>query len=77
MTFRVIDRETGREVSESVKDEIARKNGLMWMDIDQFYCGEDGDLLLMDDCGNYAICDSERFIVEVLDGDSEECIRNQ
>lgn len=39
----------------------------MWMDIDQFYCSEDGALLLMDDCGNYAICDSERFIVEVLD----------
>lgn len=35
----------------------------MTMDIDQFFVGEDGALVLVDDCGNIAYCDTKRFKV--------------
>ena len=34
------------------------------MDIDQFFVGEDGSLVLADDCGNITYCDTKRFKVE-------------
>ena len=33
------------------------------MDIDQFFVGEDGSLILVDDCGNSVYCDAIRFKV--------------
>lgn len=63
MTFKVIDSKTGKEPTSRVIDNIARKGGLMTMDIDQFFVGEDGSLVLADDCGNITYCDSERFKV--------------
>lgn len=65
MTFKVIDAKTGKEPTSRVIDNIARKGGLMTMDIDQFFVGEDGSLVLADDCGNMTYCDSERFKVVV------------
>lgn len=44
-------------------DNIAKKGGLMRMDIDQFFVGEDGSLVLTDDCGNMTYCDMKRFKV--------------
>ena len=41
MTFTVIDKETGREVSERVIREIAKNGGLMEFDIDQFAVTEE------------------------------------
>ena len=35
----------------------------MFMDIDQFFVGEDGSLVLADDCGNITYCDATRFKV--------------
>ena len=35
----------------------------MRMDIDQFFVGEDGSLILVDDCGNSVYCDAIRFKV--------------
>lgn len=58
--FKVIDIATGREVSSEKIDKIAKENGLMDMDIDQFFIGEDGQLVLADDCGNIAYCDMEK-----------------
>jgi len=63
MTFKVIDAKTGKEPTSRVIDNIARKGGLMTMDIDQFFVGEDGSLVLVDDCRNMTYCDSERFKV--------------
>lgn len=63
MTFHVIDIKTGKEPTSRVIDNIAKKGGLMKMDIDQFYVGEDGSLVLADDCGNMTYCDTERFKV--------------
>lgn len=69
MTFHVIDTKTGKEPTSRVIDNIAKKGGLMEMDIDQFYVGEDGSLVLADDCGNMTYCDTERFKVVI---ESEE-----
>ncbi len=64
LKFKVIDIKTGKEVSAEKIGEIAKENGLMEMDIDQFYIGEDGTLILRDDCGNTVICDRGQFLVE-------------
>ena len=63
MTFKVIETLTGKEPTDEVINDIAIKGGLMEMDIDQFYVGEDGSLVLVDDCGNMTYCDTERFKV--------------
>ena len=64
MTFKVIDTKTGKEPTYRVIHNIAKKGGLMTMDIDQFFVGEDGSLVLADDCGNITYCDAKRFKVE-------------
>ena len=64
MTFRIIDRKTGREPTQRVIDNIAKKQGLMLADIDQFAVCEDGLIILLDDCGRVAYCDMKRFEVE-------------
>lgn len=67
--FTAIDTETGREVSAGKIGEIARAKGLVETDIDQFYTGESGLLILMDDCGHVAYCDKEKLkIMPVLKG---------
>ena len=64
MTFKVIDTKTGKEPTGRVIYNIAKRGNLMTMDIDQFYVGEDGSLVLADDCGNITYCDTKRFKVE-------------
>lgn len=63
MTFKVIDTLTGKEPTDRIINDIAKKGGLMIADIDQFFVGEDGSLVLADDCGNMTYCDMERFKV--------------
>lgn len=67
MTFKVIDTKTGKEPTERVIDNIAKKGGLMTMDIDQFFVGEDGEIVLADDCGSVTYLDRERFVIKVDD----------
>lgn len=71
MTFRIIDRKTGREPTQRVIDNIAKKQGLMLADIDQFAVCEDGQIILLDDCGRVAYCDTERFEVVEVNADDE------
>ena len=71
MTFKVIDIKTGKEPTNRVIDNIAKKGGLMRMDIDQFFVGEDGSLVLVDDCGNMTYCDMKRFKVVAESEDKE------
>ena len=59
--FKVIDSRTGKEPTERVLNNIAKKGGLIIPDIDQFFVGEDGSLILADDCGNMTYCDITRF----------------
>ena len=61
LKFKVIDIRTGKEVSAEKINEIAKESGLMDMDIDQFFIGEDGQLVLADNCGKIAYCDTEKL----------------
>ena len=65
MTFTVIDKETGREVSEWVIRKIAKNGGLIEFDIDQFAVTEDGSLILLDDCGNCTYCAQDAFQIRI------------
>ncbi len=60
--FRVIDPETGRypDLEEVARDE-GWATGLVYCDMNQFYIGEDGSLVLADDCGNIAEVPEGRF----------------
>ena len=72
MTFKVIDKKTEKEPTYRVIYNIAKKGGLMTMDIDQFFVGEDGSLVLADDCGNMTYCDTNRFRIEPQESEEEE-----
>lgn len=71
MTFKVIDTKTGKEPTQRVIYNIAKKGGLMTMDIDQFFVGEDGSLVLADECGNMTYCDINRFRIETQESEEE------
>ena len=71
MTFHIIDKKTGKEPTDRVITNIARKGGLMTTDIDQFFVGEDGSRVLADDCGNITYCDTKRFKVESQESEDE------
>lgn len=64
-TFRVIDTKTKEEADTyniALKEEWAK--GLCYCDIDMFVIGEDGTLMLIDDCGKCAYCPQGRFEVK-------------
>lgn len=66
MNFRVIDKKTNEEADTyniALKEDWAK--GLMFFDMQGFAILEDGALILLDECGNYAFCPYDRFIVEV------------
>lgn len=71
MTFRIIDRKTGEAPTERVINNIARKQGLMTMDIDQFAVCEDGQVILLDDCGHIAYCSESRFVAVEVKADGK------
>lgn len=75
MTFTVIDTKTGRypDVSEIALTEDWAKH-LIYCDIDGFYLGEDGNLVLVDDCGNAAFPPPDRFEIvwEVNEDEPDE-----
>ena len=64
ISFNVIDPKTGEypDLEQIDKTEEWTKN-LIPFDIDGFCINEDGNLLLMDECGNYAYCPPDRFKV--------------
>ena len=64
--FDVIDPKTGEypDVCNIALTEDWAK-GLVYCDIDGFVIGEDGCLLLLDECGNYAYCPPDRFHIKL------------
>lgn len=60
--FTVIDKKTGEYPD---LEHIARcedwAQGLIYCDMDGFAIGEDGNLLLLDECGNQRYCPDGRF----------------
>ena len=76
LRFKVIDKTTGKEADtyEIALHEEWAKN-LIYCDIEGWYIGEDGYLILADECGQYAYPpDSSRFEVVFLT--EEECNAN-
>ena len=72
MAFTVIDKQTNEypDVQEiALHEEWAE--GLIYCDIDGFALGEDGTLMLLDDCGNFAYCPSDRFEIRFKADQSE------
>ncbi len=66
MTFTVIDTKTGKEpdCKDIALHEEWAKN-FIYCDIEGFYIGEDGQLILADECGNFAYCPIDRFKIEM------------
>lgn len=62
--FKIIDNNTGKEPTDEVITELAKLGNLMTDDIDGFYVGEDGQIILVDDCGNCTWLGMNRFRVE-------------
>ena len=67
MTFGVIDKKTGEypDLEQIARNEEWAQN-ILPCDIDGFCINEDGNLLLMDKCGNYAYCPEDRFKVLLI-----------
>lgn len=65
MNFRVIDATTGNypDLEEIALTEEWAKD-LMYCDMEGFAIEEDGDLMLMDECGNFRYCPDDRFKIE-------------
>ena len=67
--FRVLDPKTGSEPifdgNHIFKEKWFKESNLIYCDIDQFYIGEDGQLVLADDCGNMAYVPPGRFTIEM------------
>ena len=62
MTFKVIDKKTGKEADTykiALKEDWAKH--LIYCDMEGFAIEEDGTLVLMDECGNVAYCPDDRF----------------
>jgi len=67
MTLEVIDKKTGTypNLEEIALNEDWASN-LMYCDMDGFALFEDGNLILMDECGHYAYCPVDRFEVKLV-----------
>jgi hypothetical protein len=64
MQFRVIDTKTGKEPDLeqiAINEDWAKR--LMYCDMEGFAVEDDGTLLLLDECGNFAYCPPGRFKV--------------
>lgn len=66
--FKVIDNNTGREADIgkiALKEDWAK--GLMYCDMQGFAILDDGNLVLLDECGKFEYCPSERFSIKFED----------
>lgn len=62
--FRIIDKTTGKEVSEEVIDQLIDEYGLDKNDIEGFAVTYEGQIILCDECGRYGYLNQERFKAE-------------
>ncbi len=64
MEFIVIDKLTWQEAD--VKQIVLNEDwaqGLVYCDMEGFFVGEDGTLILADECGHYVYCPEDRFCI--------------
>ena len=67
MFFKVIDKKTGKEADEyaiALNEKWAE--GLCYCDMEGFAITNDGYLILLDECGNFAYCPLDRFEVILI-----------
>ena len=73
--FLVIDKRTGKEPiydhNHLFREKWFKDSNLIWCDIDNWCIGEDGTLVLTDDCGNVGYPPKDRFEVIFYGGYSE------
>ena len=73
MTYKVIDKKTGKEADTyqiALKEDWAKH--LIYCDIEGFAIEEDGSLVLLDECGNVAYCPADRFEIVFEEGEQNE-----
>lgn len=71
MTFKVIDKKTGKEADEyeiALKEDWAKE--LMYCDMEGFALLQDGTLILVDECGRFEYCPADRFKIVFEDIDN-------
>ena len=64
LPFIVIDKKTGKEADEyeiTLREDWAKH--LMYCDMEGFAIEQDGTLILLDECGQFVYCSSDRFEV--------------
>ena len=64
MTFKVIDNKTGGEPNLEdivLNEEWAYSSNLIHCDMEGFAITDSGDLIMLDECGNYEFCPQGRF----------------
>lgn len=73
LPFVVIDPSTG-EYPDLEKIALSEEwaQGLVYCDMDGFVVAEDGTLILLDECGNFAYCPPGRFVIRYLDEEEEQ-----
>lgn len=83
MTFKVIDNKTGGEPNLEdivLNEEWAYSSNLIHCDMEGFAITDSGDLIMLDECGNYEFCPQGRFTVvqeSVLDKIRAEIVELQ
>lgn len=64
MTFTVLDKQTSKLADpEKIALNEGWAKGLTYCDMDGFALDQGGMLLLLDECGSYAVCPEGRFEV--------------
>jgi len=67
MIFQIIDRRTGKEPTNRVINNIAKKGNLITCDIEGFFVSEEGQIILADECGNFTYVDPNRITATITD----------
>ena len=65
--FYVIDTKTGKRPDEekiALREKWAK--GLIYCDMEGFFVGEDGQLILADECGHFTYCPPDRFKIKEI-----------
>ena len=73
-SFTIIDNTTGNYPDcEKIALEEEWAKGLIYCDIDTFAITEDGNLILMDDCGNSAYCYAKEKTILFCKSTAKKC----
>lgn len=64
--FTIIDKRTGEEVDiDNLIEELDLNTNLMVNDIEGFAIGENGEIYLLDECGNFVFVEPDNYDVRI------------